>query len=156
MHELFLRRAVELATENARLARGGPFGAVVTRGDEVLAEGVNQVTYLKDPTAHAEVQAIRAACAKLERFDLRGCVIYASCEPCPMCLGAIYWARLDALYYAATREDASAAGFDDSLLYAELPKPEAERRLPTSRLLTPEEARRPFDLWRANSARIPY
>ena len=155
MHELFLRRAIELATDNVRLGRGGPFGALVVREGEVLAEGVNQVTSACDPTAHAEVQAIRAACAKLERFDLRGCVLYASCEPCPMCLGAIYWARLDALYYAATRHDAAEAGFDDSLLYDELPKPDAERRLPIACLLK-EEGRRPFELWVADSGRVRY
>jgi len=155
MHESFLRRAIELATDNVRLGRGGPFGALIVRGGEVVAEGVNQVTTSCDPTAHAEVQAIRAACAKLKRFDLRGCVIYSSCEPCPMCLGAIYWSRVDALYYAATRHDAAAAGFDDSLLYEELPKRDEDRRLPI-RCLLEEEGRRPFEMWQADETRVRY
>lgn len=156
MHEEYLRRAVELAVDNVRSLRGGPFGAVIVRDGEVVAEGVNQVTASYDPTAHAEVQAIRVACARLQRFDLRGCVLYASCEPCPMCLSAIYWARLDAMFYAATRHDAAEAGFDDSLLYDEIPLPEDQRRLPIRRLLDSEEARRPFALWTASPGRVPY
>ncbi|MBI4889296.1 MAG: nucleoside deaminase, partial [Acidobacteria bacterium] len=116
MHEEFLRRAISLAAENVELGRGGPFGAVIVMDGEVVAEGANHVTAQNDPTAHAEVEAIREACRRLGRHDLRGGVIYASCEPCPMCLSAIYWARLDSLYYAASKDDASAAGFDDSFL----------------------------------------
>lgn len=156
MHEQYLRRAVELAVENVRSLRGGPFGAVIVRDGEVVAEGVNQVTTACDPTAHAEVQAIRAACGRLQQFDLRGCTLYSSCEPCPMCLSAIYWARLDAMYYAATRHDAAEAGFDDSVLYDEVSLPEDRRRLPIRRLLSVEEARRPFALWTASPGRTPY
>jgi guanine deaminase len=155
MHDEYLRRAIGLACENVRSGRGGPFGAVIVRGGEVVAEGVNLVTSSLDPTAHAEVCAIRAACRKLGSFELRGCAIYSSCEPCPMCLGAIYWARLDALYYAATREDAAAAGFDDSLIYNEIPLPDGERSLRTSNLLRGEGGE-PFRLWRASGSKIPY
>jgi guanine deaminase len=155
MHEPFLRRAVELATDNVRLGRGGPFGAVIVRDGAIVAEGVNTVTPSNDPTAHAEVNAIRIACQTLGRFDLRGCMLYASCEPCPMCLGAIYWARLDALYYAATREDAAAAGFDDSLLYEEIPKLDEARRLMTRRLAL-AEALTPFEAWRRSASKTPY
>jgi guanine deaminase len=155
MHDSFLRRAVELATDNVRLGRGGPFGAVIVRDGAVVAEGVNTVTPSNDPTAHAEVNAIRAACRSLGRFDLRGCVLYASCEPCPMCLGAIYWARLEAVYYAATREDAASAGFDDSVLYEEIPKPDEARRLLTSRLAV-AGATAPFEAWRLSGSKVPY
>lgn len=155
MHEEFLRRAIRLAVENAGQGRGGPFGAVIAMGGEVIAEGANHVTSELDPTAHAEVVAIRAACRRLGRFDLRGASLYSSCEPCPMCLGAIYWARLDALYYAAGREDAARAGFDDSFLYDQFALPEAQRALPTHRLAL-EEAVLPFDAWLASAHRIPY
>ena len=155
MHKAFLRRAVELAEDNVRLGRGGPFGAVVVSDGAILAEAVNRVTSVCDPTAHAEVNAIREACAKLGRFDLRGCVMYSSCEPCPMCLGAIYWARLDALYYAASRDDAAAAGFDDSQLYEEIPKADGERRMKTVRLEIGGAAT-PFETWRAATGKVPY
>jgi len=155
MHEVFLRRAVELAEESVRLGRGGPFGAVVVSDGTILSEATNRVTSLCDPTAHAEVNAIREACAKLGRFDLRGCTIYASCEPCPMCLAAIYWARIDALYYAATRHDAAAAGFDDSELYEEIPKADGERRLPSVRLAI-AGATTPFEAWRGTATKTPY
>jgi tRNA(Arg) A34 adenosine deaminase TadA len=155
MYSQFLRRAVELACENVRCGRGGPFGAVIVRDGEVIAEGVNLVTSSHDPTAHAEVCAIRSACASLGVFDLRGCEIYSSCEPCPMCLGAIYWARLDALYYAATREDAAAAGFDDSFIHDEVRLPD-ERRSILVRNALREEGAEPFALWRASADKIPY
>jgi guanine deaminase len=155
MDETHLRRAVELALENARSGRGGPFGAVITLDGTAIAEGVNLVTATPDPTAHAEVVAIRAACLRLGRHDLRGGRIYASCEPCPMCLGAIYWARLDGLVYAATRHAAAAAGFDDSLLYAELPLPDEARRLECRHVALPD-AGAPFDYWLRNPAKIPY
>lgn len=155
MHEEFLRRAIGLAVENVQAGRGGPFGAVIVRDGEVIAEGANSVTSANDPTAHAEVQAIRAACAKLGRFDLRGCVIYSSCEPCPMCLGAIYWARLDALYFAGSHVDASAAGFDDSFIYTQVPLKAELRSLPTMRLME-KEGREPFAIWVANESKIPY
>lgn len=155
MHETFLRRAIQLATENVELGRGGPFGAVVVSGGRIVAEGVNQVTRTNDPTAHAEVTAIRAAATALNRFDLRGCILYSSCEPCPMCLAAIYWARLDALYFAASHRDASAAGFDDSFIYTQVPLPPDERSKPSVRMLG-EEGKEPFALWTSAENKIPY
>ncbi|WP_321477136.1 nucleoside deaminase [uncultured Paludibaculum sp.] len=155
MYEEFLRRAIQLAAENVESGRGGPFGAVIVREGAVVAEGANHVTTQHDPTAHAEIVAIRAACAKLGTFELRGCSIFSSCEPCPMCLAAIYWARLDALYYAASKDDASAAGFDDSFLYAQIPLETSMRSLPTHRLLG-EEGDRPFAIWRKSVSKIPY
>lgn len=155
VHEDFLRRAIGLAADNAQGGRGGPFGAVIVRDGTVIADGANHVTTAHDPTAHAEVVAIREACRQMGTHELRGCVIYASCEPCPMCLAAIYWARLDALYYAASRHDAADAGFDDSFLYAQIPLAEEERALPTARLLA-GEAVRPFAIWRESVTKIPY
>jgi len=155
MHSEFLRRAIQLAVENVRQGRGGPFGAVIVADGEIIAEGANHVTTDLDPTAHAEIVAIRAACRRLGRFDLRGAVIYSSCEPCPMCLGAIYWARLDALYYAAGREDAAQAGFDDRFLYEQFALSEAERSLPTRRIPL-AEAGDPFALWLDSPGRVPY
>lgn len=137
-------RALRLAIENVA-AGGGPFGAVIVGVGGIVAEGVNRVTLDNDPTAHAEIVAIRAACAALGRFDLRGHAIYCSCEPCPMCLGAILWARLDRVVYAATREDAAAAGFDDAVFYRELA---GARLLPRTRVDTPD-ALAPFEAWRA-------
>jgi guanine deaminase len=154
-HEKFLRLAIEEAERGAAAGDGGPFGAVVVRAGAVIASGHNQVTSSNDPTAHAEVQAIRAACRALGAFQLDGCEVYASCEPCPMCLGALYWARPAAVYYAATREDAAAAGFDDAMIYDDLPRAPHERRLPVRRLVHPDAAR-PFDAWRARAGRIPY
>lgn len=132
-----LRLAVRLAHEN--IARGGgPFGAVIARGEQIIATGVNRVTAQHDPTAHAEVQAIRAACQALGTFSLEGCDIYSSCEPCPMCLSAIYWARLSHLCYASTKDDAAAAGFDDAFIYRELALEPADRRLATTAMPLPE------------------
>jgi tRNA(Arg) A34 adenosine deaminase TadA len=153
--EGFLRRAIEIAVDNVRAVRGGPFGCVIARGGEVIAEGANLVTQTNDPTAHAEVVAIRRACERLTTFELRGCELYASCEPCPMCLGAIYWARLDRLWFASTREDAAAAGFDDSFLYDEVPKPIGERTVPTGVLLR-EEGAAAFRAWSQAAQKIPY
>src|SRR5665213_2237591 len=145
----FMRRAIALATEN--VARGGgPFGCVVVRGGEIVATGVNQVTATNDPTAHAEVVAVRAACQALGTFQLRGCTIYTSCEPCPMCLAALYWSRCDAIFYANTAADAAAAGFDDSFLYDEVSRPPDQRRLPMKRLLA-DEAIESFNTWRART-----
>ena len=155
MHEQYLRRALRLAEENVQLGRGGPFGAVLVRDGAIVAEGANLVTSTCDPTAHAEVVAIREACRRLGRFDLRGATLYASCEPCPMCLAAIYWARIESLYFAATRDDAAAVGFDDGFLYAEIPLPLAARRLPSLNLLR-EESGQAFALWRAAEAKTPY
>jgi len=150
-----MRLAIRLAVEAVEGNLGGPFGAVIVRDGAVVATGENRVTSSADPTAHAEIVAIRAACAKLGTHELSGCVIYSSCEPCPMCLAAIEWARLDRLYYAATREDAAAAGFDHARLYEELAKPPAERALRTETLLG-DEAREAFRAWEAKSDRVPY
>jgi guanine deaminase len=140
MQNHHLKRAIELAGIGMAQGHGGPFGALVVKGDEVLAEGFNQVTGTHDPTAHAEVNAIRAACKSLGTFSLAGCEIYSSCEPCPMCLSAIYWSRLDRLHFAATRTDAAEIGFDDAFLYTELTLDIAERRLPSLQAMR-EEAR---------------
>ena len=127
----------------SRRGRGGPFAALVVREGEVIARGTNRVTTKNDPTAHAEVEAIRAACASLSDFQLRGCTLYTTCEPCPMCMGAIYWARPDRVVYAGTRQDAAAAGFDDAIIYDELTRPPEARRIPMIPLLR-EEGQRPF------------
>jgi guanine deaminase len=150
-----MRRAIELAIENVQRGRGGPFGAVVVKDGKIIAEGANSVTAANDPTAHAEIVAIRDACKKLGAFELRGCEIYASCEPCPMCLGAIYWARPDTLYFGACAADAAAAGFDDSLIYEEIAKRHAERKIPTRQLLR-EEALEAFRAWEREPKKIPY
>ncbi|MGN0048231.1 MAG: nucleoside deaminase [Bacteroides sp.] len=152
--EDFMRQAIQLAVDNVANG-GGPFGAVIVRGDEVIATGVNRVTANHDPTAHAEVSAIRAACQRLQTFDLTGCDIYTSCEPCPMCLGAIYWAHLDRVYYGCHKGDAAAAGFDDSFIYDELALDLRHRHKYIEELL-PEEAQRSFDAWRAKEDKIEY
>jgi tRNA(Arg) A34 adenosine deaminase TadA len=154
VEETYLRRAIALAGENVA-AGGGPFGAVIVRAGTILAEGVNRVTALCDPTAHAEVTAIRAAGQALRTHDLSGCAIYTSCEPCPMCLGAILWARLDRIVFAATQSDAAAAGFDDSTFYAELLKPPAARRTPMRQALA-VEGLAPLLAWRQFSAKVRY
>ena len=140
-----MREAIKLSAESVR-SGGGPFGAVIVRNGEIIARGENRVTVCNDPTAHAEVSAIREAAARLGTYDLSGCEIYSSCEPCPMCLGAIYWARLDRLYYAGTRADAANVGFDDAHIYEELPLDPSQRELPTQTLLR-EEAQRVFEAW---------
>ena len=147
MQQKYLERAIELANLGMSQGLGGPFGALVVRGDQILAEGFNQVTGSHDPTAHAEVGAIRAACVILGTHNLAGCEIYSSCEPCPMCLSAIYWARLDRLYYAATRADAAEIGFDDAFLYTELTLEPAQRRLPSVHALR-ESARQVMLPWK--------
>lgn len=149
-----MQRAIDLAVENVRNG-GGPFGAVIARGGEIVAEGVNRVTSQHDPTAHAEVQAIRKACSELNTFDLTGLDIYASCEPCPMCLGAIYWAHLDHLYFADTKDDAARIGFDDAFIYKELPLPIHERKLPTEAMMN-AEAQAPFVAWQEKDDKVEY
>ena len=134
---------------------GGPFGAVIVRGDEIIATGVNRVTANNDPTAHAEVSAIRAACERLGTFNLEGCEIYTSCEPCPMCLGAIYWAHLDKMYYGNTKHDAAEIGFDDSFIYEEISLTPEHRRLASCRLLG-EEALKAFRLWTDKADKVEY
>lgn len=151
----FLCHAIRLATENVSTGRGGPFGAVIVRDGKVISEGVNTVTRTHDPTAHAEVCAIRAACAALGTFRLSGCELYASCEPCPMCLAACYWARLDRIFYGCGAADAARAGFDDSFLYAELKKDQPERSLPAMQLLR-DEAWESFAAWIASPNKVEY
>lgn len=153
--EELMRRTLALAVDNVRARRGGPFAALVVRGGEVIAEGTNRVTSTNDPTAHAEVVAVREACRRLGSFELAGCEVFASCEPCPMCLGALYWARIERLWFAAGREAAAAAGFDDALIYAEVPRPPEERVLDTRRLLV-EEAAAPFTAWSELPDRVEY
>jgi|SRR5579862_5850603 len=152
---VFMARAIEMAIENALSANGGPFAALVVKGDAVIASGVNQVTTTNDPTAHAEIVAIRAACQVLGGFQLPGCDIYSSCEPCPMCLGALYWARPARIFFAGTRADAAEAGFDDSLIYDELQAPVSERRIPMIPLMR-DEAQRAFDVWKSKSDKVAY
>jgi guanine deaminase len=152
--DALLRRAIDLAVASAT-TDGGPFGALVARGGEVLAEGTNRVTATSDPTAHAEVVALRGACAALGTHVLDGCVLVTSCEPCPMCLAAAWWARVDRIVFAATREQAAAAGFDDAAIYREVAAPLAARALPIARGLEPESGA-PFAAWAANPSRRPY
>ena len=150
----FMQQAIDLATANIANG-GGPFGAVIVRDNQVIATGVNRVTASSDPTAHAEVTAIRSACLALGTFELRDCVVYTSCEPCPMCLAAIYWARCSAIVFGNTAADAAAAGFDDAFLYHELKLPLEQRTIPTGRLLA-DAAIESFVAWRQHAARIAY
>lgn len=155
VEEKFMREAIRLSIENVRSGKGGPFGAVIVKDGEIIATGTNEVTGTNDPTAHAEVVAIRKACAKLKTFQLDGCEIYTSCEPCPMCLGAIYWARPSRLYYANTKKDAADIQFDDVFIYEEIDQEIVKRKLPTIQLLR-EEAQVAFDLWRTSTNKIEY
>jgi len=155
MSQAFMEEAIRLSIEHMRAGHGGPFGAVVVRDRLILGRGWNQVTSAKDPTAHAEIVAIREACSRLGTFRLDGCEIYASCEPCSMCLGAIYWARLDRLYFAATRDDAAAAGFEDATIYREIALPRGARKLPSIQLLR-DSAVSLFAEWQAMPDRIRY
>jgi len=151
----FLRRAIRLATQNVLTGAGGPFAALIVRDGQIVAEGVNTVTATHDPTAHGEVNAIRAACRALGTFTLAGGELYTSCQPCPMCLAAAYWARIDAIYYGASAEDAARAGFDDAVLYAEFRKDQAARKLPATQLLG-DEAWASFAAWLAAANKIEY
>jgi guanine deaminase len=155
MRNPFLSRAIELARENVLARRGGPFGSVIVKGGEILAEGVNQVTMGNDPTAHAEIVAIRNACHKLQSFELRGCEVYSSCEPCPMCLAAIYWSRAESIHFAGSREDAAAAGFDDAFLYEQVALPSGQRSVPVSQAQR-DEAQAVFQLWREDYGKVRY
>jgi guanine deaminase len=154
-HEKFMRMAISLSEQNVTKALGGPFGAVIVKDGKVIAKSANKVTTSLDPTAHAEVAAIRIASKKIRSFDLSGCVIYASCEPCPMCLSAIYWARIDAIYYANTKTDAENIGFDDSFIYDEISRPREKRKLPIRRILA-QEALHAFNLWEASDMKTGY
>jgi guanine deaminase len=155
MSNPFMARAIELSIENVRSGQGGPFGAVVVKDGNIIAEGANCVTSTNDPTAHAEIIAIRKACAKLAAFELRDCELYSSCEPCPMCLGAIYWARLARVYFGSTALDASNAGFDDALIYREISKPHSERKIPMIQTMR-DEALEAFGAWARQLNKRPY
>ena len=150
MHE-----ALQMAVENVHAQRGGPFAALIVREGQVFSRATNRVTTAFDPTAHAEVEAIRAACQALGDFQLTGCDLYTSCEPCPMCLGAVYWARLDRVFYAATRTEAAAAGFDDAFIYDEIARSPEARRIPMQQLLQAQAAA-PFEAWQALMERVEY
>lgn len=152
---IFMARAIELAREGSERNDGGPFGCVIVKEGSIVGEGCNQVTSTNDPTAHAEVVAIRDACSNLQSFQLDGCVIYTSCEPCPMCLGAIYWSRPAGVFFAGTREDAAAAGFDDELFYDELEKPNDNRQLRMNPLMR-DDAVAVFRLWQDKTDKIEY
>jgi guanine deaminase len=151
----YLSRAIELSREHMDKGAGGPFGAVIVRDGMVLSEGGNQVTSTNDPTAHAEVTAIRRACREVGDFSLEGATLYTSCEPCPMCLASAYWARVSRIVYANTRQDAAGIGFDDSLIYDEIPKPAAERLIPMDHLPS-LEARSVFDAWADKADKVAY
>ena len=150
----FMLRAIELSIKSAN-GIGGPFGCVVVKDNMIVAEGSNKVTFSNDPTAHAEIVAIRDACKKLNTFNLSGCDIYASCEPCPMCLSAIYWSHIDNIYYANTRDDAKKINFDDSMIYSEFSKKIEDRKIPIKQMLR-EEALKAFDIWDKKTDKIEY
>ena len=150
-----MREAIKLSIDNVKRGIGGPFAAIVVREGKILASGTNLVTSTNDPTAHAEVMAIRNACKILKTFQLDGCELYTSCEPCPMCLGAIYWARPSKVYYGNTQKEAAAIGFDDRFIYSEIALPHKERKLPQEQLL-PEEALKAFEEWKNKEDKIRY
>ena len=154
-HEEYMKMAIRLARKNVQDGKGGPFGAVIVKDGEVIASAMNEVTSTDDPTAHAEVVAIRQACKNLGSYQLDGCDIYSSCEPCPMCLGAIYWARPDHVYYAATRKDAAASGFDDDVIYQEISLPPNQRRIPFLNTMR-DEAKEAFKEWDKSDLKINY
>jgi tRNA(Arg) A34 adenosine deaminase TadA len=154
-HQQFMRRAIALSKQNVAERNGGPFGAVVAKDGKIIGEGWNKVTASNDPTAHAEVEAIRAACAGIKHFDLSGAVIYTSCEPCPMCLSAIYWARLDRIYYANSKQDAAAIQIDDDFIYQEIAKDPGQRTIGMTQLLR-DEALKVFVDWQSSEGKIRY
>jgi len=151
----FLRQAVALAEEGVRNSQGGPFGCLIVKDNQIIGKGCNRVTSSNDPTAHAEIVAIREACASLGDFQLSGCTVYTSCEPCPMCLGAIYWARPERVWFATTRDDAAAAGFDDAFIYAELAVPMKDRSIPFG-FYHQEEFLTPFHVWAGSTRKEGY
>ena len=155
MNNPFMQRAIELALDNVCAGRGGPFAAVVVRDGRIIAAGVNLVTSTNDPTAHAEIVAIREACRALGSFQLTGCEIYSTGEPCPMCLGAVYWARPARVYYALTRQDAARAGFDDALIYEEFRRPPDRRRIPLIQIMR-REALPVFEHWERKTDKVRY
>ncbi|HEX9254253.1 MAG TPA: nucleoside deaminase [Candidatus Angelobacter sp.] len=151
----FIQKTIQLAVENVKSGRGGPFGAMVVKGGQIIATGTNQVTSTLDPTAHAEIVAIRRACQALVHFELTGCEIYCSCEPCPMCLGAIYWSRPEQVFYAATAAAAADAGFDDSFIKGQICLPYDQQKLAIAQLVH-QEASTPFAAWKAKADKIVY
>ncbi len=154
-HQEHIEKAIEMAAENAKTLAGGPFGAIIVKDGQVIGKGANQVTTTNDPTAHAEIVAIRDACKNTNDFRLEGAVIYASCEPCPMCLSAIYWARISKVYFAAQSNDAAEAGFDDSFIYEEINLPREKRSIPSEKLNT-DIATKPFREWIRMEQKIEY
>jgi guanine deaminase len=154
-NERYMKMAIALSEKNVTLSLGGPFGAVIVKEGKVIAKSANKVTTTNDPTAHAEVSAIRLACKKLSTFDLSGCVIYTTCEPCPMCLGAIYWSRIDVIYYANTKKDAADIGFDDQFIYDEIDLDMKNRKLPVVQLLR-NEALEAFKQWSGSLVKVEY
>ena len=155
MHEGFLQQAIELATDNVHLDRGGPYGAVIVKNNQVIAATSNKVIAHTDPTAHAEILAIRQACQTLGDHQLTDCILYSSCEPCPMCMGAIYWARLEQVFFASSRQDAAVAGFDDAFIYNEINTHPNQRHIPMQ-LLAIETAKKPFIIWQQKVEKTPY
>ncbi len=154
-HHEYMRMAIALSEQNVAQGLGGPFGAVIVKDGRVVAASANTVVPSNDPTAHAEVSAIRLACQELDTYNLEGCVIYTSCEPCPMCLGAIYWARIEKIYYANNKSDAAAIGFDDQFIYEELDRPKEQRKLPVVEMLR-DEALGAFKAWETSVAKTHY
>ena len=154
MKNQFMARAIELSIESVNTG-GGPFGSVIVKDEKIIAEGSNKVTSTNDPTAHGEIVAIRKACKNLNNFNLSGCELYSTCEPCPMCLSAIYWAHIDKVYYANTRDDAKKIDFDDSLIYSELLKNVKIRKIPMAQMMR-EEALKAFELWNKKTDKVKY
>ena len=154
MKNKFMARAIELSIESVNTG-GGPFGSVIVKDEKVIAEGSNKVTSTNDPTAHGEIVAIRQACKNLSDFNLNGCELYSTCEPCPMCLSAIYWAHVDKIYYANTRDDAQKIDFDDSLIYSELQKNIKKRKIPMIQMMR-DEALKAFELWNKKTDKVKY
>ena len=154
MKNEFMKRAIELSIKSVN-NNGGPFGSVIVKDNKIIAEGSNKVTSTYDPTAHGEIVVIREACKKLNNFSLKGCELYSTCEPYPMCLSAIYWARIDKIYYANTREDARKIDFDDSLIYTELQKNINERKIPMTQMMR-DEALKAFELWNKKTDKVKY
>lgn len=154
-HEKFMAQAIQIAEINIKNQTGGPFGAIIVKDNLVIAQGANSVTSKLDPTAHAEIVAIREACKLLGNFQLTGCTLYSSCEPCPMCFGAVYWARLSSVYYAATKEDAAHIGFDDSHIYQQIITPAELRTIPMTQIMR-QSALPVFALWQKTTAKVMY
>ena len=154
MKNKFMTRAIELSIESVNIG-GGPFGSIIVKDDKIIAEGSNEVTLINDPTAHGEIVAIRQACKNLNNFDLSSCELYSTCEPCPMCLSAIYWARIDKIYYANTRDDAQKIDFDDSFIYTELQKNTNKRKIPMVQMMR-NEALKTFELWDKKTDKVKY